>query len=49
MYVTVYLLVVPRDFHNTRIQFHFDVQNNNYYQRMFICKEFHANNQNYIL
>ena len=50
MYGTVYLLVVvPRGFHNTRIKFLFDVQNNNSYQRMFIFKEFHANNQNYIL
>ena len=43
MYDTVYLLVVPGGFHNTRIKFHFDVQNNNYYQRMFTLKEFHAN------
>ena len=49
MYETVYLLVVPRGFHNTQIKFHFDVQNNNYYQIMFIFKEFHADNQNYIL
>ena len=31
MYETVYLLVVPRGFHNTRIKFHFDAQNNNVY------------------
>ena len=35
MYENVYLLVVPRGFHNTWIKFHFDVQNNYYYQRMY--------------
>ena len=49
MHETVYLLVVLRGFHNTWIKFHFDNQNNNYYQRMFIFKEFYADNQNYIL